>query len=172
MSEWRDWLPDFHRAGSVTVAFIGIGSVEQASEVKRELLWPSDLFVDPYFYTYHTFHFANSISSTFNRPSIKHFLEATRKGHRQTWTRFPIHGFQQGGFILIDQRGDIILFHKERFAGHQLQRGILIQAVRRAQRFSYGTADLCPDIVCKVWAEIMSWCAAPSSNIPGDEDEV
>lgn len=115
VARFTEWHSEFERAGLNLVA-IGNGTPEHAAGFVRKFRPTFPVYTDPSRRSY--------AAAGLNRrhwlslPTLKHAWRASRAGHRLTGVAGDPN--QQGGVLVVDVEGRVMLFHADEVSGDSL----------------------------------------------------
>lgn len=140
MTELAPRLPDLARAGVRTV-LVGNGNAEQlAAFVERHALGgaPVEVTTDPSLGLYAALELNRSAWATIGPRALVEIARAMAAGHPHR----PTEGdrTQQGGVLLVDGRGVVRFFHRNRSLGDHAATGDLVEAALRLRIEESGAA--------------------------------
>lgn len=140
MSELAPRLPDLARAG-VRTLLVGNGSPEQLEAfVERHALRgaPVEVATDPSLSVYAALGLHRSAWATIGPRALVEIARAMTAGHPHRATEGD--RTQQGGVLLVDARGTVRFFHRNRSLGDHAATGDLVEAALRLRIEESGAA--------------------------------
>jgi peroxiredoxin len=140
VTELAPRLPELARAGVRTV-LVGNGSPDQlAAFVERHALSgaPVEVTTDPSLAVYSAIGLYRSAWATIGPRALVEFARALAAGHPHR----PTEGdyTQQGGVLLVDRRGTVRFFHRNRSLGDHSPTGDLVEAALKLRIEESGAA--------------------------------
>jgi hypothetical protein len=66
-------------------------------------------------------------------PALGKTVQSFRDGYRQRWSMRATDALLQGGALVVDADGGVVLLHRDQFAGDHCAVDALADAVRAAQ---------------------------------------
>mmetsp|Transcript_23423 Transcript_23423/g.33621 ORF Transcript_23423/g.33621 Transcript_23423/m.33621 type:complete len:146 (-) Transcript_23423:2045-2482(-) len=109
---------------------IGSGTVQQGAEFLKEVNFPGAVYSDPQRKTYQALNFTKGILSTFNPGGLGKLMESFSSGNKQRFEVIPTDPFQQGGCLVVSPSNDVVLLHRDDFAGDHVEESKLLNALR------------------------------------------
>mmetsp|Transcript_43579 Transcript_43579/g.170566 ORF Transcript_43579/g.170566 Transcript_43579/m.170566 type:complete len:164 (-) Transcript_43579:190-681(-) len=114
----------------VDLIAIGSGTAEQGADFLKEVEFPGEIYSDPQRKTYQALNFTKGVLSTFNLGGLQKLSESFVGGNKQRFEILPTDPFQQGGCLVISPSNDVVLLHRDDFAGDHVEESKLLEVLR------------------------------------------
>ncbi|KAJ8905510.1 hypothetical protein NDN08_002017 [Rhodosorus marinus] len=115
---------------NVDLIAIGSGTAEQGAEFLKEVKFPGEVYSDPQRKTYKALNFTKGVLSTFNPAGLGKLMESFSSGNKQRFEVIPTDPFQQGGCLVVSPSNEVVLLHRDDFAGDHVEESKLLQALK------------------------------------------